>query len=485
MSDRGPVRLPLVCCVLIDAASWLVPRALRPQWRKKWRDDAGHWWAFLHERDEFLIRDGFRYLLLHCSTAFADAFWLRFPREGVRRFVRGPAFVLVAALAALGVIAAASGGLRTLRSVRSPLPYGDSQQLVTISQEAMFGYYGNPRRQVLRWGETSKKLSAVGAWLEWPERRGFATSNLFALLGVRPVLGRTFRSDDRDVVLLSYEHWRREHRADPRVIGLGVMVGKSEMRVIGVLPPAGAMPGLPEPPVWTMLDLNGEQPRRLVDTVGRLRPGITLEAAQKELARLAAAERKKIVSDVRVMPFRVPVQIRAFFYMATPAIGAVLGVILAAIGRQSPVAGHISWRRRLRCWAFLVLKTVLVLFALTAFWIEAATPSRVIQSDTEVRRVVDLLAAIIPGWSFVVACALAVLWCVVDQRRRCPVCLHRLALPVTIGSWSRPLLDPVTTEFVCEQGHGALAVPETLSSTAEPDRWTAMDESWRDLFIGK
>jgi hypothetical protein len=53
---------------------------------------------------------------------------------------------------------------------------------------------------------------------------------------------------------------------------------------------------------------------------------------------------------------------------------------------------------------------------------------------------------------------------------------------VTLGSWSSSLLDPVTTEFVCERGHGSLAMPETDASSAERDRWTGMDDSWRDLF---
>ena len=94
----------------------------------------------------------------------------------------------------------------------------------------------------------------------------------------------------------------------------------------------------------------------------------------------------------------------------------------------------------------------------------------------------NLAIALIPTLTFLAVCALATLWCVVDQRKRCPVCLSRLALPVTLGSWSSSLLDPVTTEFVCERGHGSLAMPETAASSAERDRWTEMDESWRDLF---
>jgi hypothetical protein len=55
-------------------------------------------------------------------------------------------------------------------------------------------------------------------------------------------------------------------------------------------------------------------------------------------------------------------------------------------------------------------------------------------------------------------------------------------MPVTMGSWSS-VLEPVTTEFMCESGHGSLCVPETESG--EPDRWTSLDPSWRELFNRK
>ena len=99
MREREPARLPLLCRVVIGAAGWIVPRPERAPWLRKWRDEAGHWWAFLNERDEFLIRDGYPHLLRHCATAIVDAFWLRFERARLREFLRGPAFVLLAAVA--------------------------------------------------------------------------------------------------------------------------------------------------------------------------------------------------------------------------------------------------------------------------------------------------------------------------------------------------------------------------------------------------
>ena len=117
-----------------------------------------------------------------------------------------------------------------------------------------------------------------------------------------------------------------------------------------------------------------------------------------------------------------------------------------------------------------------MLGALTVFWIEALTAHTNHSPESDLREFVNLAAALVPTLTFVAGCALATLWCVADQRKRCPVCLSRLALPVTLGSWSSSLLDPVTTEFVCERGHGSLAMPETDASSAERDGWTGMDE---------
>jgi hypothetical protein len=52
-------------------------------------------------------------------------------------------------------------------------------------------------------------------------------------------------------------------------------------------------------------------------------------------------------------------------------------------------------------------------------------------------------------------------------------------MPVTMGSWAS-VLDPATTESLCEKGHGSLSVPE--AGTGAPDHWIAMDASWRELF---
>jgi hypothetical protein len=91
-------------------------------------------------------------------------------------------------------------------------------------------------------------------------------------------------------------------------------------------------------------------------------------------------------------------------------------------------------------------------------------------------------AGVLSALVFLPVCACAIWWSFADQRRRCPVCLQQLGMPVTMGSWAS-VLDPATTELVCDSGHGSLCVPE--STEGAPDRWTNLDPSWRELFSGK
>ncbi len=153
-------------------------------------------------------------------------------------------------------------------------------------------------------------------------------------------------------------------------------------------------------------------------------------------------------------------------------LAATTAIILIAIGCRMLHRG--GWRY----WCFFVLKTLLLLTIGAEAWIEGGAALRSVIPNQGLRLMCGgLVLAIVfvgvSGW-----CAL---WTLADQRRRCPVCLRRLEMPVTLGSWSS-VFEPATTEFLCSEGHGSLSLLE-----AEPaaDRWVALDASWRGLFRGK
>ena len=73
-------------------------------------------------------------------------------------------------------------------------------------------------------------------------------------------------------------------------------------------------------------------------------------------------------------------------------------------------------------------------------------------------------------------------WALVDQRRRCPVCLRLLTNPTRIGGPSHTFLEWYGTELICAQGHGLLYVPEIPTSCYSTQRWQSLDPSWTGLF---
>src|SRR5205823_5350415 len=77
---------------------------------------------------------------------------------------------------------------------------------------------------------------------------------------------------------------------------------------------------------------------------------------------------------------------------------------------------------------------------------------------------------------------LGIRWALIDQRRRCPVCLRLLTSPTRIGGASHAFLEWYGTELVCAQGHGLLYVPEIPNSCYSTQRWQPLDASWSSLF---
>jgi hypothetical protein len=149
------------------------------------------------------------------------------------------------------------------------------------------------------------------------------------------------------------------------------------------------------------------------------------------------------------------------------AFGLMVGAVLVAI-RRLPLHRY-GWRY----WSFLGLKTAATVTLVPVLWFEGVAALRRALPGGGPR---DVLPAMLLTLAFIVAFACALAWSFADQRRRCPVCLRLLGLPVTMGRWSS-VLEPAATELVCHGGHGCLCVPETECGL--PARWTAMDSSWR------
>lgn len=140
-----------------------------------------------------------------------------------------------------------------------------------------------------------------------------------------------------------------------------------------------------------------------------------------------------------------------------------LAAIGAAMGRSALAAKPLPWLDKLRLGIFLALKVVLVQpIVLFAFLASLGIPLGTIGLATT--------------WTLLYR------WVLIDQRRRCPVCLRSLTNAVRIGTPSRTLLEWYGAESICPRGHGLLHSPEISASYSGTPQWLGLGRSWSGLF---
>ena len=124
---------------------------------------------------------------------------------------------------------------------------------------------------------------------------GYATMSLFPLLGVQPAMGRTFLpEEDRPggppVAILSHAFWKRRFGGDPSVIGKALTLDAEHLYRVGVLPATFLIPDRHESDydLWVPFAISetGKAKAILLQVVGRLKPGVGINAARAELGAL-------------------------------------------------------------------------------------------------------------------------------------------------------------------------------------------------------
>ncbi len=236
-------------------------------------------------------------------------------RYGARTLRKSPGFTTVAILTlALGI------GVNTaLFSVvngvlLNPLPYPQSNQLVGLWWDRTPGQHSSvPYLNFLDWQKQSTAFSSVGAYLQdnmivtgagEPERVDGVkiSANFFELLGVKPLLGRSFRPEEDQVwaapvALIGDGLWHRKFASSADVLGKSITVDGRNCTIVGVVPEKS--PVYTTADMFTPLGQFNEEPfrdrRASLGTVGiaRMKPGVTLAQARADMdsvARNLAAE---------------------------------------------------------------------------------------------------------------------------------------------------------------------------------------------------
>jgi putative ABC transport system permease protein len=194
---------------------------------------------------------------------------------------------------------------------------------------------------------------------------GRITPNYFDVLGVRPLLGRNFRSEEEegaDVALVTKGFWQRRLGGDPNVIGRSITLDGTPHTIVGVLPnvPVQWFGANPIAEVWTTkpFQLPGFSHERLMRgtgflrVIGRIKPGLTLEQVRAALPSLEQDYRAHYANNiditagtsVKTLPHDVTENIRAGFATLFAAVCFVL--LIACSNVANLLLVRFSSRRR-------------------------------------------------------------------------------------------------------------------------------------------
>jgi putative ABC transport system permease protein len=249
-------------------------------------------------------------------------------RYAARQLKRNPGFTAVAVITlALGIGATTAIFTVVNAVLLRPLPYPHPERLVYVQE--ILGEYGlSPfvgNREFAAWRNQSRTLSLIAAYKDFtanltgggePERIicGMATTTFFSILGVHPVVGRLFLTEeDRPggppAVILSEALWKRRYGGDPSVVGKGVTLDGKAYTVVGVLPATFVIPDRfkIEHALWVPIaeSETGAGPFRIFQVIGRLKPGVSVATARTELDTiLQPTVRKDIRESVVVSPWQ-------------------------------------------------------------------------------------------------------------------------------------------------------------------------------------
>jgi len=238
-------------------------------------------------------------------------------RFALRSFIRAPRFSVPAILALALGIGATSATLSVVRGVMlEPLPYRDPDRVVTIWET-------NPGRNVRRnviaqanflaWRERTRSFEHLG--IVGPARLSlivgntpeevegsFASSDVFAALGVQPVVGRAYSSNEDvqgsdQVMVVGYEFWQTRLGGRSDVVGTTIKANGVPRTVVGVMPEGFTIVGQKMsfliPPGWVIERLRAAQGRGTWNGIARLRDGVTLDQASSELRNLMSERQKE------------------------------------------------------------------------------------------------------------------------------------------------------------------------------------------------
>lgn len=294
-------------------------------------------------------------------------------RFAIRQLARNPIFALTAILVlSLGLGAAIAIFAFVDAALLKPLPYPDPSRLVSVDESTpLFPHADISYPDYLDWKRLNKSFRSMdvytgaGYLLETPSgsepiRAARVSDGFFRTLGVAPILGRDFYDGEDlpgkpETVILTYGAWRRLFGGRLDVIGHTVILSGVRSTIVGVLPKTFQFAPRGNAEIWaplhTFRSCETNRSCHDLDGVGRLKDGISIEAARAEMTSIAKALEQKYPGSNRdqgasVVPLSEVVvgNIRSILLMLLSGVGMLL--IIALVNVVSLLLVRSESRRR-------------------------------------------------------------------------------------------------------------------------------------------
>jgi putative ABC transport system permease protein len=227
------------------------------------------------------------------------------------RMLRKQAALTAAIVVTLALGIGANGAMFALadRVLFRELPFPEPERLMSIRERTAtsLGEQVSPANLV-DWKEKNRSFAEIGGVfpgvgamvMSGPGGaeqvpRQWVTDGVFRALGVDVIVGRTFLPADdasqASVVILAEAFWRTRFNADPGIVGQTIRLDGEPFTVVGVVPREAGLIGRAS--IWALVSLqdvpDAARAVHFLDTVARLKPGVSPEAAQEDLERIAAS----------------------------------------------------------------------------------------------------------------------------------------------------------------------------------------------------